>query len=66
MTPRPCPVPPASLPRHPQNGPPQAFKTSMPSTPAGRRLRVSTMQLNFSGLQALVTGAGKGECEQGR
>uniref|UniRef100_A0A452SHU6 Carbonyl reductase 2 n=2 Tax=Ursus americanus TaxID=9643 RepID=A0A452SHU6_URSAM len=60
VTPRPCPVPPASLPRHPQNGPPQAFKTSMPSSPAGQRHRVSTMQLNFSSLQALVTGAGKG------
>lgn len=66
VTPRSCPVPPASLPRHPQNGPPQAFKTSMPSSPAGQRHRVSTMQLNFSSLQALVTGAGKGGCEQGR
>ncbi|XP_045630925.1 carbonyl reductase [NADPH] 2-like [Ursus americanus] len=32
----------------------------MPSSPAGQRHRVSTMQLNFSSLQALVTGAGKG------
>ncbi|CAK7291907.1 Carbonyl reductase [NADPH] 2 [Vulpes lagopus] len=58
--PHPCPVPPALLPQRPHNGPPQVFKTSMPPSPAGRRLRVSTMQLNFSGLQALVTGAGKG------
>lgn len=64
--PRPCPAPPAPPPLPPQhpNGPPQAFKTSLPSSPAAHRLRVGTMQLNFRGLPALVTGAGKGTYEQ--
>lgn len=39
--PHPCPVPPASLPRRPQNSLPWAFKTSVPSSSPGQRLTVS-------------------------
>ena len=42
--------------------PSQAFKTSTPSSLVRQRLGISTMQLNFGGLRALVTGAGKGGC----
>ncbi|XP_058418057.1 carbonyl reductase [NADPH] 2-like [Diceros bicornis minor] len=43
-----------------QASPARVYKASTPRCPAGQKLRASTTQLNFHGLRALVTGAGKG------